>query len=230
MIVLVHKPVAQKTKNNFLVIFFLKLIATIKAIKKQTTAAYLLFFIISACLLIIYNKETLHLLTNKFHTKFLDLFFKYATYLGDGVMFGVLAVLFFFIKRKMTLVFVISGFLTLLITFVFKKLIFKGVPRPASIFGVDNLHIIDGVKMAFWNSFPSGHTTTAFAIFTILCLYFNKCASQYLWLSLAIIAGLSRVYLSQHFLMDVFVGSGIGVLIGLVSMTLFQDAVIRKIH
>lgn len=95
------------------------------------------------------------------------------------------------------------------------------MPRPVGVLGEDALHLIDGVKMALWHSFPSGHTITAFAIATILCLYFAKCKSQYIWLLLAIIAGLSRVYLSQHYLLDVFVGSFIGIAIGLLSMALF---------
>ncbi|WP_170246038.1 phosphatase PAP2 family protein [Tenacibaculum adriaticum] len=149
--------------------------------------------------------------------------------MGDGIMFGVLTIIFFFVKKKMSLVFAISGVLTLLITHFFKKIIFKGIPRPARCFGADELHLVEGVKMAFWNSFPSGHTTTAFAIFTILCLYFSKCKSQYLWVSLAVIAGLSRVYLSQHFLMDIFVGSFIGIIIGFLSMGLFSH-IKQRVH
>lgn len=144
-------------------------------------------------------------------------------------MFAALAFIFLFVKRKMTLVFVVGGLLTLVITHFFKKIIFKGVPRPAEFLGLENLHLINGVKMAFWNSFPSGHTMTAFTIFAILCLYFRKCVSQYVWLLLAIIAGVSRVYLSQHFLMDIFVGSILGIVIGFVRMSLFfQER--KRIH
>ncbi|CAM1356282.1 MULTISPECIES: phosphatase PAP2 family protein [Tenacibaculum] len=190
-------------------------------IKRQTYFVYGVFFIVSFLLVILFNKFFLHLKINQFHTSFLDAFFKYSTFLGDGVMFGVLVLLFVFVKRRIALVFLISGLLTLLVTHFFKKIIFKGIPRPVGVFGEDSLYLVNGVKMALWNSFPSGHTTTAFAIFTILCLYFAKCKSQYLWISLAIIAGLSRVYLSQHFLIDVFVGSFIGIVIGFISMGLF---------
>ncbi|WP_435263327.1 phosphatase PAP2 family protein [Tenacibaculum sp. nBUS_03] len=189
-------------------------------IKRQTYFVYGVFFIVSSLFIILFDKFFLHLKINQIHTSFLDTFFKYSTFLGDGVMFGVLALFFVFVKRRIVLVFLISGVLTLLVTHFFKKIIFKGIPRPVGVFGEDSLYLVKGVKMALWNSFPSGHTTTAFAIFTILCLYFAKCKSQYLWISLAIVAGLSRVYLSQHFLIDVFVGSFIGIVIGFISMGL----------
>lgn len=201
----------------------------IKSIKKQTVFIYATFFLTSAVLISTFSKETLHLTLNNYHSSFFDIFFKYSTFLGDGILFGVLVILFLFIKKKMSLVFGVAGILTLLITHILKKIIFAGEPRPASVIGLDNLYIIDGVKMAFSNSFPSGHTTTAFAIFTILCLYYSKCKSQYLWISLAIIAGVSRVYLSQHFWVDIFVGSFIGIFIGFLSMAFFCKPT-KRVH
>ncbi|CAM1362449.1 phosphatase PAP2 family protein [Tenacibaculum xiamenense] len=198
------------------------------SIRVQTYIMYGVFFLISFFLVMLVNKFTLHTITNKFHSSFFDVFFKYATHIGDGVMFGVLVLVFLSVKRKMALVFLVGGILTLLVTHLLKKVVFKGIARPVGALGEDVLHLVDGVKIALWNSFPSGHTITAFTIFTILSLYFTKCKSQYLWFSLAIIAALSRVYLSQHFLIDVFVGSFIGILIGFLSMAIFNKP--KTIH
>ncbi|AUC86580.1 hypothetical protein CW731_15400 [Polaribacter sp. ALD11] len=203
-------------------------LSILKDIKKEIFIIYSSFFFLSLSFVLLYNKFSLHLRINQFHTSFLDILFKYSTFLGDGVVFAVLGVVFLFIKRKMFLVFLVSGVLTLLVTHFFKKIIFKGILRPAGALGEENLYLIDGVKMAMVNSFPSGHTITTFAVFTILCLYFTKSKSQYLWVSLAIIAGFSRVYLSQHFLIDILVGSFIGILIGVVSMSFFFKP--KKIH
>ncbi|WP_405605973.1 phosphatase PAP2 family protein [Polaribacter sp. Asnod1-A03] len=216
-----NKKSDKKTINKFIKVkdnLFLMLLD----IKQEIVIIYSLFFLLSLTSVVLFNKFTLHLKINQFHSSFFDVLFKYSTFLGDGVLFAILGVTFFFIKRKMTYVFLVSGVLTLLITHLLKKIIFKGILRPAGALGEESLHLIDGVKMAMMNSFPSGHTTTAFAIFTILCLYFSKCKSQYLWISLAIIAGFSRVYLSQHFLVDIFVGSFIGVLIGIIGMAIFS--------
>lgn len=193
----------------------------LKQVRKEVLYIYAFFFLTSIFFVTFFNKHSLHLDMNQIHTDFLDQFFKYSTFLGDGIMFGVLVIVFFCIQRRMALVFLTSGLLTLLITGILKKVIFKGFARPAASIGVENLHLVDGVKMAFWNTFPSGHTTTAFAIFTILCLYSKKCRSQVVWVSLAIIAGISRVYLSQHYWIDIFVGSVLGIVIGFVSMHLF---------
>ncbi len=211
----------KKTPSFSIQRFFNSFIFYVKNIRNEVLIIYSVFFLIVALSVVLYKKADLHLHMNSYHSSFFDAFFKYSTFLGDGIMFGVLTLLFLFVKRKMALVFMVGGFLTLLVTHIFKKVVFKGVPRPAEFLGLENLYIIEGVKMAFWNSFPSGHTMTAFAIFAILCLYFRKCVSQYIWILLAVIAGFSRVYLSQHFLIDIFVGSILGIFIAFVSMSLF---------
>lgn len=195
-----------------------RFLTLLKSFKKGTILLYVLFLLWSIVLFLFFNKRSLHIEMNSYHSSFFDVFFKYITYLGDGALFGVLIIGFFFIKKRMSYVFAISGVLTLLFTHLLKKIIFKGVPRPVKLIGEEGLYLVEGVKIAMINSFPSGHTTTAFAIFTVLILYHSKKPIQYIWLLFAILAGLSRVYLSQHFLIDVFAGSVLGILIGFISM------------
>lgn len=209
--------------------FFNRFVLLSKLIRKETVLIYFVFFFVSILLLSTFNKATLHLKLNEFNSAFFDVFFKYTTFLGDGILFGVLVIVFFFINKRMSLVFATAGVVTLLNTHLFKKIIFSGLPRPAQYFGLENLHLVEGVEMAFSNTFPSGHTTTAFAVFTIFCLYYKNCKSQYLWVLLAIIAGVSRVYLSQHFWLDIFVGSIFGILIGFLSMAFFSKH-LKKVH
>jgi membrane-associated phospholipid phosphatase len=62
------------------------------------------------------------------------------------------------------------------------------------------------------HSFPSGHTASAFALATILSFSVKDNSLKSIGLLLgACIVGFSRTYLSQHFLVDVTVGSAIGV-------------------
>ncbi len=59
-------------------------------------------------------------------------------------------------------------------------------------------------------SFPSGHTTIAFATATILTLQYKKwyvAVPAYAW---AAGSGFSRLYLGEHFTTDVLAGAGIG--------------------
>lgn len=221
--------VLNKKRSKILKFSFLnRFISLAHRLKKETIFVYMLFFVVSILLISIYNKYNLHLLLNEYNSPFFDVFFKYATHLGDGVLFGILFLIFFFVERKVAYAFAIGGLITLLITHFLKRIVFNDIPRPAGFFGVENLHIVDGVKMAFWNSFPSGHTTAAFTIFTILCLCTNKCKSQYVWITLALIAGVSRVYLSQHYWLDIFIGSFIGIFIGFISMAIFYAP--KRVH
>lgn len=184
---------------------------------------YVAFFMTGFLFVYTNNKAELHLQINSYHTSFLDVFFKYITHLGDGLMFGIFIILFFFINKKTSLLFAISGVLTLLLTHLFKKIVFKGMPRPVEFFGENNLHLIQGVKMAHWNSFPSGHTMAAFTIATVLISITTKFYLRLLYLVLAILAGFSRVYLSQHFMMDILAGSALGILAGLLSIKITES-------
>ena len=59
-------------------------------------------------------------------------------------------------------------------------------------------------------SFPSGHTTTAFAMATVVTFVFPK--TGYVAFPLAILAGFSRNALGAHYLADVIMGATLGTL------------------
>ncbi|MEN8137182.1 MAG: phosphatase PAP2 family protein [Bacteroidota bacterium] len=174
---------------------------------------FLIFILGGAFFLAIYPLEEGHLLLNKYHNDFFDSFFKYATYLGDGIVFGIAIVLGLFIRYRISLYAAITGLLTLfLISYISKELLFHDYPRPANVFrNLDiQLHYVKGVKMHMISSFPSGHTTTAFALYTLLALFCKRNVAKLSLFFLAVIAGLSRVYLSQHFVKDIEAGAIVG--------------------
>ncbi len=57
-------------------------------------------------------------------------------------------------------------------------------------------------------SWPSGHTTTAFAMAVAVALVFPK--TRYIGLSLAFLTAYSRMALSAHYLADVTIGATVG--------------------
>ena len=61
-----------------------------------------------------------------------------------------------------------------------------------------------------WNSFPSGHALTIMCVATIATALWPGLAI--LWFALALWLGLTRALLTAHFLSDVFVGAGIGLI------------------
>lgn len=176
-----------------------------------------------------YGKGPSHLMVNKWNSEAADIFFKYMTHLGDGAVFAVIIILLAFVKFRWALYELLAALLTLIFVFIAKQLIFKGMPRPTKYFDDSELlHLVEGVKMHAWNSFPSGHTITAFAIFMILVLVVRNNYLKFLFTLIAILAGFSRVYLSQHFLGDVFSGAIIGSLIAVSSCTITDNLSIFK--
>jgi membrane-associated phospholipid phosphatase len=170
-----------------------------------------LFFLFSTILLFLKTKAESFLFLNSHHTEILDAFFYRYTFLGDG-LFAVLlsVVLFFFLKTQrlsieLLVSFIVSGLLAQLFKNIFKH------PRPSAFFTPEQYpYFFDGISIKNYVSFPSGHTTTAFAIIFILASYTKNKFLQILLLVLAILAGYSRIYLAQHFLEDVFAGAILG--------------------
>lgn len=68
-------------------------------------------------------------------------------------------------------------------------------------------------------SFPSGHSTTAFAVALSLGCFYPE--ARPLLLLLAANVAISRVIVGMHFLSDILVGSGMGALLGYAAFTVF---------
>ena len=72
-------------------------------------------------------------------------------------------------------------------------------------------------------SFPSGHSTTAFAVALSLGSFYPEIMP--VLLVLAANVAISRVVVGMHFLSDVLVGSGAGALLGYAAFAVFRHAV-----
>ena len=142
-----------------------------------------------------------------------DLFFKYATELGASVPFVVAAGLLFYKVGDALLVLLAQGATALL---VYPVKVLVGAPRPSLFFATHYpdvvLHQVGGVTLHAVNSFPSGHTAAAFSLMFCLTLICSRRSwTAPLFLLLAVVAGWSRIYLSQHFAEDVCAGAVVGV-------------------
>lgn len=72
------------------------------------------------------------------------------------------------------------------------------------------------------NSFPSGHTSAAFAFAAALCRGLDVRWAKVLAAAGAVLMGWSRVYVAVHFPSDVLAGAAIGVLCGLLAAWLYR--------
>jgi membrane-associated phospholipid phosphatase len=96
------------------------------------------------------------------------------------------------------------------------------MPRPKQFFPPGQYpYFIDGVTHIGFSSFPSGHSTSIFALVTLLALFDKNKKGNVGYLLAAVAVGYSRIYLGQHFLGDVLTGSCIGVLTAVMVHWLF---------
>lgn len=185
-------------------------------LKTGTLASILVGILLVASSLFL-GKIPVFLFFNHDLGKFADAFFEYFTYLGDGFVWVPIA-LFFIWKKRQYLVLLLSTIsLSTILAQGIKNFVFTAEPRPTTLITDRSLiHTVEGVELHGFYSFPSGHTTTACCIFLLACLLVPKKWILPIGLIYALLVGYSRVYLAQHFPLDV----GGGFLVGSLSIWL----------
>jgi membrane-associated phospholipid phosphatase len=173
---------------------------------------YILLFLATGVLQIFHTQSIIALWVNKHWSAALDYFFKYGTYLGDGIFCITLGLLLFFFNRRLGVLVILAYTISGLLAQFIKNFGFPNSPRPSQYFGgiMSQIHTVSGVDLLQWHSFPSGHTASGFAVFGLLAYFIGNQSVRFLFFILAVVVGYSRMYLFQHFLVDVWVGSVLG--------------------
>jgi undecaprenyl-diphosphatase len=167
------------------------------------------------------NDALFFAINNGWHSAFNDLWIGNATYLGNGWVSYVLALLgLVLIDRRHFK----RNFLLLLIATIVELILIQSVksildlPRPLTVFdaGIKNGSVIINVMFEplYWKSFPSGHTQTAFCIAAVLSWAASKSTMAVpmkqgvliVAFALAVLVGISRMYVGAHFPIDVLGG------------------------
>ncbi len=65
-----------------------------------------------------------------------------------------------------------------------------------------------------FKALPSGHTTVAFAVSTVMAHYLDNIYWKSFWYGLAGMTAVSRIYHNQHWVSDVFLGAAVGYFVG----------------
>lgn len=181
------------------------------------TVAFGLFLLAGSSLVLVTDKGSLHLWFNQWVGGQGDLFFRYYTHVGDGLVAVLIILAISLLKPSYPTKIAyaalgISSFLLsgLLAQFL-KRVVFSDWVRPIGYFASGQLQLVEGVQLHSAYSFPSGHSTTSFALFFFLAFAFSAHRGwQVACLSMAALAAYSRVYLSQHFLEDTIAGAALG--------------------
>ena len=163
--------------------------------------------------LLITPKAELHLALCQPHTTGLDTIIPIITNLVDWLPYLCVILLLFY--RVGWATFLASNLLlSTVIVQPIKHIVCA--PRPLTWFAENmpdvTLPLVEGVRMNHWLSFPSGHTTTFFVLFyslsIILCAenVTGKMILSFLCFLCASFGAYTRIYLSQHFALDIFAG------------------------
>jgi membrane-associated phospholipid phosphatase len=217
-----------------------------------------LMLLVALGLALIYiPKADLHLLLCDRHAPARDIFYRYYTTVAEWFPY-VICVLLLLFGRVGNGIFASSAMiLSALSTQLIKHIV--NAPRPVTWFAANcpdiQLPLVDGVRMNLWYSFPSGHTTSFFALALVASILATQkilssnsksvcqcnglsaaggpttkwsvsAAVQLLLFIAATIGAYSRIYLSQHFALDVFAGILVGTLITILCYAVlyrFQD-------
>ena len=150
------------------------------------------------------------LFINGHHTNFQDQFFSLFTYLGDGIIFIPLLLFLGFLRFEYVATSLTAWILIGILSAFFKRMIFSDQLRPQALIDNNLLYFVPGVEVHRLFSFPSGHTLTIFCATFLLSIVLRSRALAVLLLLVALLVGYSRIYLLQHFLMDVAAGAVIG--------------------
>lgn len=194
-------------------------------------------------------KGELHLLLCDRHTPARDIFYRYYTHIAEWAPYVICVLILLFSRAGNAAMAATCIACSELTTQIVKHIV--QAPRPITWFAVNmpdiQLPLAEGVRVNQWLSFPSGHTTSFFALFFVLSICLttslrNRSSNesnepvnrietdsfiligllQILLFLCAALGGYSRIYLSQHFAADVLGGIVIGITISTICYAIFS--------
>lgn len=161
--------------------------------------------------------EILYFICHYFRNDFLNPIMLFITHLGDGGAIWIFIALIFLLKKQ-TRIFGISMLISLLAGLIIGNMIMKPFfarPRPFKTYA----DIINLINQGGY-SFPSGHSLSSFTAATsfYLCAKYKNIKLNFarVFLVLATLIALSRLYVCVHYPTDVLCGSLIGIVIAVI--------------
>lgn len=178
---------------------------------------FLIFLIVVGFALLRYEQGSLLLFFSNHRSEWGDFFFRFITKVGEELAYLLFFIFSLFIRYRYALLILITGLVVTLVSVTTKQIFLH--PRPSvyyrAIGKLEEINLIENVYLLGGpTSFPSGHTMSSFAIFTLIALLIpQKKTLAVVLFCMALLGGISRIYLVQHFLKDVYLGAIMGVVL-----------------
>ena len=140
------------------------------------------------------------------HNVWLDWFMVFAAdKMGYLMILGILFLIWKSSERFKNLILIIGS--AVLARVVFVELIRYFVYNPRPYLVLEKVNVLMNHEVS--SSFPSGHTTFYFALATGMYLYNKK--AGYIYLILAGLVGVARIFVSVHWPLDILAGAALGI-------------------
>lgn len=152
------------------------------------------------------------LFINQYSRESWDSLVIFLTDLGLGSFVAAAMVVLLLVRVRYGLMGLANLGFTGLFTNILKKMLFADRVRPFNYFFYDDLHrFIYTAELNYHYSFPSGHSMTIFAALSMVAYFIGNKWAGIVFFFAALVIGFTRIYLLQHFFLDVYVGALIGV-------------------
>jgi membrane-associated phospholipid phosphatase len=202
-----------------------------RAIVRGFVFTWIALLVVAIAALLLNEKLALHARINCCHVPMLEAFFSKFTHVADGLVPTVLALLLLIVRDVRSFLMVgLSCGMSAVIAQMLKRVFFADAGRPSvHREALGAMDWVEGIDLHAMHSFPSGHSTAAFSMCLALAVVFGQRNWAVPFALLAALLAFSRVYLSQHFLVDITAGSAIGTLTAVaVAYWLYQSPFARK--
>jgi len=181
----------------------------------------IVFFLLGGAGILVFKKGEMVMALNRISNEHLDDFFLLISNISHGSFLVLVALLLAFYKFRWSVLALANLAWAAILTNLFKKLFFQMASRPLHYFYYDDFpRFFYEVPISYYYTFPSGHTMAVFAFCTIMALLINRKSAGLILFVVAFLGGLSRVYLLQHFFVDIWVGALLGVLVTFLTLWL----------
>lgn len=193
--------------------------------KGTSIVLHILYAIAGAILLNLYTATQLLLFINGHFSDFTDIVMYHITRLPEIAYIIFILALGLFTQRRYFLAIIISLVVCAMVIVLTKYLFFTNAARPSVWLTESGLqfHTVADIRLHSNGSFPSGHTMAAFCTMALAAFVSKKWWTQLLFFTLALLSGYSRVYVAQHYFLDIYVGGLLGFTIAWLCFSVFES-------